>query len=91
MDSLQSSTKYYFASVKYRGPVYSYMGVHCTTRILDKYEDRIISDTFTIDHSPTREEIINHIIGDYEAKEYRDVQIICYSSLSEEDYLAYNK
>lgn len=92
MDSPRALTKYYFASIKYEEPVYSYMGIHCKTRILDRYDERIRSGTFALDHSPTQKEIISNILNYYydDDNEDRNAEIICYSPLSEEDYLAYN-
>lgn len=49
-------TKYFFACIEFKKPQYSYMG---TTRYLDKYEKVKRSDTFTLNHYPSKQEIID--------------------------------
>ena len=67
------------------------MGVHFTTAIFDKYNKVKRSNTFELDHYPSKQEIIDEVINYYDKSEFRNMEVLSYSELTKEQYEAYNK
>lgn len=74
---------YFFASVQYSKPIYDYY-MH-----VDGYKSALYADVFVLDHYPSKEEIIQIVLGSN--GEEIDQEIMSYSELSEEQYNAYHR
>lgn len=64
------------------------MGVGFGTRILDRYEKVKISDTFILDHYPSKQEIIYTLLPYNEDCEC--IIILSYNEMSKQQYDAFN-
>lgn len=74
--------KYFFACIEYEQPHYLY---------IDKYNIVKRSGTFSLDHYPNKNEIINNVVSYFESDEcvYRNPEIITYNELTKGAYDAY--
>jgi hypothetical protein len=70
---------YFFACIEYLKPVTDYYGA------IEKYEKELESNVFSLDHYPSKKEIISNVIGSFDTSS----TIISYSLITKEQYDAF--